>query len=463
MYSAGYGFGNNAAPSYNNAHQPGVQPGIQPTSQQVMYNQQQQQQHQQQQQFPGMAPAFVPGANPQMMPGGPAGMMQNTAMPHMAANGQSESHLLAAGVPIPRLVRRVPFLARDVHSDRDRDAPGLAGYQPQFTGAPYGQVVPSSIAPQNFAPNYMMGGGMQGFPMNQQGMPQQPHLMQRMQQQQPNPAAMSQASTPQRPPSAAQGTPNNAIPSQLNQFSTPQPPSQGQTPTHQNQPSTGMSAPQTPTFSSNPAGNVNGGSTVGTPISPGAASRDTRCFDLILEINQELLYESIQIQATQQEIKKDHAAEPVAGEKKPTEEETSLQQDYLHCMRRLQANLSYLAALADRKTDVKAPPCPAYLSAPPLNSAIKLKVQPVVPDGGEDTESREERIKGIQSLYLRLQAAFPNFDPKKEPAYRMPAPPGAPQGQRPGNPAGSQASPTAQRTPQMSHIAPPMSQPGMPS
>lgn len=215
----------------------------------------------------------------------------------------------------------------------------VAGYQQQFPGAPYGQVVPSSVGPQGFGPNYMMAGGMQGFPMNQAGMPQQPQMMHRLpqqpQQQQPppNPAAMGQVGTPQRPPSAAQGTPNNAVPSQPGQFSTPQPPSQGQTPTNQQQPSAGMSTPQTPTFSVNQSVSVNGGSAVGTPLSPGTESRDKERFALLLDINHELLYESIQIQATQQELKKEHAAEGNGngngGDKKPTEEETLFQQDYL--------------------------------------------------------------------------------------------------------------------------------------
>lgn len=76
MYNAGYGFGN-AAPNFNagTPQQPGAQ-------QQLMYNQQQQ--------FGAMAPQGFPGANPQMMAAGPAGMMQNTGMPHMAANSQSE-------------------------------------------------------------------------------------------------------------------------------------------------------------------------------------------------------------------------------------------------------------------------------------------------------------------------------------------------------------------------------------
>ncbi|KPM39782.1 hypothetical protein AK830_g6757 [Neonectria ditissima] len=441
MYSAGYGFANSAAASFNNAAPP-QQPGAQPTGQQVMYNQQQQ--------FAGMATpqgAFAPGANPQMMPGGPAGMMPNAAMPHMAANGQ------------------------------------MAGYQQQFPGAPYGQVVPSSTGPQGFSPNYMMAGGMQGFPMNQAGMPQQPQMMHRLpqqlqqQQQPPNPAAMGQVGTPQRPPSAAQGTPNNAVPSQPGQFSTPQPSSQSQTPTNQQQPSAGLSTPQTPTFSVNQGVTVNGGSNVGTPLSPGTESRDKERFALLLDINHELLYESIQIQATQQELKKEHAAEGNGngngGDKKPTEEETLFQQDYLQCMRRLQANLSYMAALADRKPEVKAPPCPAYLSAPPLNLSLKLRPIAAGADGAENNidpvADRDERDRSIKDLYSRLQAVFPGFDPKKEPLYRMPAQTGGSQGQKPGGAMSAmgamanQASPTGQRTPQMTNMpAPPMHHPGMP-
>ncbi|KAF4984864.1 hypothetical protein FZEAL_17 [Fusarium zealandicum] len=448
MYSAGYGFGNNA-PSFNNPAP--QQPGAQPAGQQMMYNQQQQ--------FAGMAPqgGFGPGANPQMMPGGPAGMMPNPGMPHMAANGQ------------------------------------MAGYQQQFPGAPYGQVVPSSVAPQNFQPNYMMAGGMQGFPMNQAGMPQQPQMLQRMSQQQqqqsPNPAAMGQASTPQRPPSSAQGTPNSALPSHQGQFSTPQPPSQTHTPTshqqpsqpqpqsqqqHQKQPSqqlpqqqqqqqqppAALSTPQTPTFSSNQGVAVNGASTTAVPLSPGTESRDKERFSLLLDINHELLYESIQLQTTQQELKKEHAADGNAGDKKPSEDETSLQLDYMQCMRRLQANLSYMAALADRKPEVKVPPCPAYLSAPPLNLAVKLRAPALGADGSENkidpVADREERDKSIKDLYSRLQAAFPGCDPKKEPVSR-------PQGgQKLGNPGANQASPTAHRTPQMTNMpAPPMPQHGM--
>jgi hypothetical protein len=84
MYSGGYGFGNAAGPNFNNANpqQQGPPQQQQQQQQQLMYNQQQQQ-------FAGMAPqgGFGPGANPQVMAGG---MMQNTGMQHVGANGQSE-------------------------------------------------------------------------------------------------------------------------------------------------------------------------------------------------------------------------------------------------------------------------------------------------------------------------------------------------------------------------------------
>jgi uncharacterized protein (DUF2345 family) len=99
MYSAGYGFSNNAAPSFNNPA-PQQQSGAQPAAQQMMYNQQQQ--------FAGMTPqgGFNPGANPQMMGAGPGGMMPNAGMQHMAANGQSRYHFFIARNPRSNLSRR---------------------------------------------------------------------------------------------------------------------------------------------------------------------------------------------------------------------------------------------------------------------------------------------------------------------------------------------------------------------
>lgn len=95
MYSPAYGYGNAAGQPYNGAPQgqntqmqPG--PGSNQPQQPMMYNQQQ---------YP-MGPgggAFSGAPNPgAMMPGtaGPAGMMQNTALPQMPANSQSMSTIL---------------------------------------------------------------------------------------------------------------------------------------------------------------------------------------------------------------------------------------------------------------------------------------------------------------------------------------------------------------------------------
>ncbi|UKZ73704.1 hypothetical protein TrVFT333_001354 [Trichoderma virens FT-333] len=330
-------------------------------------------------------------------------------------------------------------------------APQGVAYQQQFPGASYGQVLPTGVGPQGFVPNnYMMGPGMPGFPMGQPGMPQQQQMMQRMQQQQQQ---QPQQQTPEHSPRNADEHHASPAASVLDS-----PAHVSGTDTHE--PTTnGIGHPQTPTFSSNPAGGMAGPSTGTVPMSPTTEALEKERFALLLDINHELLYESIQIQTTLQELKKEFTA--VNGnipDRKPSEEENHFQQDYLHCMRRLQANLSYMAALADRKPEVKGPPCPAYLSAPPLNLTLRPRGVPI---GAENSTTppdpvvdREERNKSIMDLYRRLQAVFPTFDPKKEPAFRT-----APSGQKPGNPMApsQQASPAAQRTPQLPNMpGPPM-------
>lgn len=214
--------------------------------------------------------------------------------------------------------------------------PGYQQQQQQFGGSPYGQV---AMNPQNFAPNNFMmgGGGMQGFPMQQQGMPQQqtPQMMQqRLPQQQANHPGMNQVSTPQRPPSSAQGTPSNAMPQQQQgQFQPPQQqqstPAQGAPANFQQQPDQGVT-PNTPTFPQNQATQQVMPAASAVPMSPGTEARDKERFALLLDINHELLYESIQIQTSQAEIKKELAAEgKMTPDRKPTEEETVLQQDYI--------------------------------------------------------------------------------------------------------------------------------------
>jgi len=70
---------------------------------------------------------------------------------------------------------------------------------------------------------------------------------------------------------------------------------------------------------------------VSTPLSPGARSREQDACALLLEINTELLYETIQLQTSLAELKKEHAAASQEGnaeqEKKMKDEEQQTQQD----------------------------------------------------------------------------------------------------------------------------------------
>ncbi|KAI1465886.1 uncharacterized protein F4812DRAFT_461573 [Daldinia caldariorum] len=454
MYAGNYGLPNAIPPAgsqYNGgaphpaSHNHHLQPGQGHPNQASMYNQQ----------FPMGAQAAVgfPGV-PNMMSGpGPAGMMQNTGMPHMAA----------VSGPMPN-------------------------YQPPYTNSPYGAGIPSSVAPQmNIPPSYMGGGmAMSAFPMHH-GMNPQQQMMQRMQPPLPNTPGMStptpqrtfQNQSPQSQTPHSTPTPNNAPNAQQHPVSTPQnahSTPQNQTPNNaqrqqqqqQQLLSNNIPTPQTPTFPVPTQNNgPNNASSASTPLSPGADSRDKERVGVILEINNELLLEAMQIQNTQRILKEERASangtdgvtsEP---EKKPTEEDM-LAQDYLQCMRRLQTNLTYLAALADKKGNVTAGPCPSYLRAPPLNTSIKLRMM-VGPDGSENQEApdRGETAKYIQELYKKLQALYPGMDPNKEPTLGLPggrqnaqqanaAKPGPPR--TPGQP-----SPGGQQTPKMATSAPPSS------
>ncbi|KAI0380081.1 hypothetical protein F5Y04DRAFT_105786 [Hypomontagnella monticulosa] len=463
MYAGNYGLPNTVPPAgsqYNGgAPHPAsqnLQPGQGPPTQPSMYNPQQ---------FPMGAQAGVPfpGA-PNMMPGpGPAGMMQNTGMPHMAA----------ANGPMPN-------------------------YQPPYSNSPYGAGVPSSVAPQmNVPPNYTMAGGMpmSGFPMHpgmnpQQQQQQQQQMMQRMQPPQSNTPGMSTTPTPQRSfqaqtPQNAQ-TPTSVPTPQQHPLSTPQnahatpqnlqnhtPNNAQQQPQHQPPSNTNIQTPQTPTFPASAQGNgPNNVSSGSTPLSPGPDSRDKERVGVILEINNELLLEAMQIQNTQQILKKERTSSGADTttndtEKKSTEEEDMLAQDYLQCMRRLQTNLAYLAALADKKGNVATAPCPSYLKAPPLNTGIKLKMM-MGPDGSESQEApdREETAKYIQELYKKLQNLYPGIDPNKEPTFPVNS---GRQGTQPANvgrsgvrtPGQPSPVPGKQKTPKMMTSAPPSSVPNI--
>jgi hypothetical protein len=109
-------------------------------------------------------------------------------------------------------------------------------------------------------------------------------------------------------------------------------------------------------------------------------------------------------------------------------------------MRRLQCNLAYLAAIADRshKPSSQIPAHPAIISAPPPSqkpaqagqttpstSSPTTKKEDSSSSTSEDRkpeadakkpeEMEEERALSLGDLYKKLQALFPGVDPKKEP------------------------------------------------
>ncbi|KAL5612575.1 hypothetical protein BROUX41_004330 [Berkeleyomyces rouxiae] len=362
---------------------PQIQPGGQPGNT-MMFNPQQ---------FQNMGGQnFMPG-NPAMM-GAQGGMMQNPGMQPMAANGQ------------PRFPNT------------------------QFQGQPFPASTPSpSNTQQPFNQNFMMGNSI-GFPGgNPQIQGQSPAMQQRHGMPQNAMPGQMNMGTPQRPVSvASQGTPT---PMQKSQFAAPptQPQATMQPPT--TQPNANITTPQTPTFPSF-AGPTPAGQPAASPVShsPRSEALQKERFSVLLDINQELLYEAIQLQYTLAEAKKE-------GDK-VLEEEAS--KDNNQCLRRLSSNLQYLAGLADPK--LKGLPRPSLLTPPPLNLNLRLRISPFGIDG-ENAPSidavgeRMERDKLIRELYSKLQACFPGMDPSKEIAFNNTRAPG---GQPHGTPQ-SQAQP----------------------
>jgi hypothetical protein len=214
-------------------------------------------------------------------------------------------------------------------------------FQNPYTTSPYAAAIPSSASPQPQLPaNFMMAGQMPQYQMNA-GMPGQQPMMQRMVPAQQNPAGMP-VPAGQRQFSHPQGTPTPSMPpqqqqqqQQQQQFSTPQAQGtpQSQTPTAGQHPPASVATPQTPTFPTDQGPPLTNGTSSGsTPQSPATESRDKERMAVLLEINQELLYESIQLVNSRNELKKEQAAveagAPKQGDIDYPEEEKLANMDY---------------------------------------------------------------------------------------------------------------------------------------
>lgn len=151
--------------------------------------------------------------------------------------------------------------------------------------------------------------------------------------------------------------------------------------------------------------------TANTPLSPQTASREKARVTVLLEINSHLLQEVISLQSqgkagpvtqqpntsTQQSpTSPSSAATENANTFSPTDQTPQTKatgppsKEYQDCMRRLQANLSYLAAIADAKKrpDGKVPTHPQIIYPPP-------------------------HLKDVHDLYKKLAVLFPEAGQSK--------------------------------------------------
>jgi hypothetical protein len=118
------------------------------------------------------------------------------------------------------------------------------------------------------------------------------------------------------------------------------------------------------------------------PQSPGTQAREQKRVDMLLEINIELLQEINSLQAQgrggamnpqhQQQLRQLNMDDSMAAE------------EYIQCLRRVQANLAYLAPRADTQQAMKAPPGPAHMTPP-------------------------AHMPQLQSKYEQLRALFPGW------------------------------------------------------
>ncbi|KAI1924539.1 hypothetical protein LOZ65_003022, partial [Ophidiomyces ophidiicola] len=96
-------------------------------------------------------------------------------------------------------------------------------------------------------------------------------------------------------------------------------------------------------------------------LAAAAAAREKARVTVLLDINSALLQEVVHLQAAG---KAGVANQPTTTKASPA---------YVDCMRRLQANLAYLATIADRakKAGAHAPAAPAIMTPPPSLPALQ--------------------------------------------------------------------------------------------
>lgn len=286
---------------------------------------------------------FNPQLNPSAGPLTSSGKCQTRGSPHSGACNRS-----CNWAAFPRLLQPVNLCA---------DQSGHQAPQPIYTSTPYSQPVNPGSTPlstsQSGPTSYSGSGSQQSQTM---AAPSQPFF--------PNPMMQQR-----------QVTANGALAQQAQLQNVVQNQNQALPPTN--------------------------------PQSQQSAARERARVTVLLDINTHLLQEVVSLQAqgkaglpsaqTQQSPTKDSAASPTSA----TDPSNPLNQspvdplkptggkppspEYVECMRRLQANLSYLAAIADakKKKEGTLPTGPAIMAPPP-------------------------HLPDVTDLYKKLNALFPN-------------------------------------------------------
>lgn len=193
----------------------------------------------------------------------------------------------------------------------------------------------------------------------------------------------------------------------------------------------GNQTPVTPSTAGGP-GQTQNASQNNAPLNPGGESREKERVSLLLDINKYLLMEVMKLQDAQAAAKAAKEAAEGEKEKSKVTVDPGMGKEFVECMRRIQYNLSYLAAIADRshKPSSQTPPHPAIISAPQLESIKRMKAAKKEEAKKEDsgTIKSEEEKKGeneeeeeedgpeeLKKMYAQLQTLFPGVDPRKEP------------------------------------------------
>lgn len=156
------------------------------------------------------------------------------------------------------------------------------------------------------------------------------------------------------------------------------------------------------------------------PTSPQAAAREEERVTTLLEINSHLLQEVMNLQAqgkagptSQQSPTSPGASADNAnmGSNSPNDPSKSHppSQEYADCMRRLQANLAFLAAIADasRKATGNRPMGPAIMVPPPHLTTVHplyQKLGALFPEASQTTLNKAMAVANAQRAAAHVQA-----------------------------------------------------------